>query len=51
MTILHNSEKQVDGHATSVASEDGVPPVVIDKAVQRRLIWKMDLIILPALGE
>lgn len=50
MTVFNNAEKQADGHATSVASEDGVPPVFIDKAVQRRLIWKTDLIILPALG-
>lgn len=50
---LVESEKQAAGHATSVASDDALPPVVaaVDKALQKRLTWKMDLIILPALGE
>lgn len=43
------SEKQIDDNVASVGSDaDQLPQ--IDKAVERRLKWKMDILLMPALG-
>lgn len=44
-------EKQLDSNVASLGSDMGGQPAVIDKAVERRLVWKTDLILMPALGE
>lgn len=60
--MAQDTEKQANGPSSPRRSlalsttekvdeiEDGEPPVVLDKAAERRLVWKFDLRILPTLA-
>lgn len=47
-----DTEKQAGGNvvAESIDSDGGIRRI-IDPAVRKRLVWKTDLILMPALGE
>lgn len=44
-----NVEKQIGNNVASIGSDSGIP-AGIDKAAERRLVWKQDALIMPALG-
>jgi hypothetical protein len=48
-TILDTEKNVADSNVASVSSDhEPLPP--IDKAVEKRLVWKQDLLLMPALG-
>jgi hypothetical protein len=50
MTRTVDSEKQIEGNVGSIGSDAGVVPT-INKQVEKSLVWKTDLILMPALGK
>lgn len=52
MSTISDAEKHVGDNVASVGSDsesNALPP--IDRALEKRLVWKTDLIIMPALGQ
>lgn len=49
MSVVVDAEKQVDANVLSMGSDSSTLEP-IDKAAERKLLWKLDFILLPCLG-
>lgn len=49
MATVADEEKQLDADVVAVGS-DSSSQQLTDKALERKLVWKTDLILMPALG-
>ena len=51
LDIVSDPEKQADSNITGTDSDCDPAPVIVDKALERRLVRKIDLIFMPGLAK
>lgn len=51
LDIANDPEKQADSNAAAADSDSEPGPAIADKALEKRLVRKIDFILMPGLGE